>query len=101
MSEKFRVGKAPNVGVPKHAFDIRRTADGGIKISNITDLSDVDRKVLYRHFGSSVTARAGGTMMDSQGDPLQFTVLETEEPGSEKHFVMAVLDLPLPFTVMG
>ena len=90
----FSVGRKVD-GQIKHAFDIRRSEGGGIKLSH-SNLTDMEYRRLLSHFGSPQTSRMGG-----EKDGLFYTEIVTEQPGTPLHFLFAVELLPEPFWELG
>lgn len=108
VTKKHKIGRIdPHFPAKSHfAFYLRRADDGGIHISGIDrgkdgagGLLEDERKQLFHHFGSPITALAGGPM-GPRGEALG-TWTETAQPGTEKHFLHAICQLPWPFRVQG
>lgn len=95
---KFEIGKRQPDGSYKTAFFLRRTEEGGINISGLTEqgLTDTERHLLFAHFGSPQTGRSGGR----DGNRF-YESIDTLQPGTEDHFVRAIYALPVPFKAIG
>jgi hypothetical protein len=96
-AEVYQIGRMQAGGELEHAFNIRRTDEGGIKISKIERLTDAERRELFAHFGKSHMARTGGR--DDQGG--FWEGFAEVKPGTVEHFRKAVGNLPGRFKVMG
>lgn len=94
--ETWRVGREKPKAMPEFAFNLKRSDDGGISMSNVQPgLTDTERHRLLVHFGSMLHARIG-TSNESEatdGDELR-------SPGTVEHFVCAVHRLPPPFVLL-
>jgi len=96
MSEIWQIGRVGPKGKLSHAFNIRRTDDGGIKLSKAQGLTEAERHDLFAHFGRVHQARTGGYR-----DGEHWEGWKKVEPGTEQHFLKAVWSLPGLFKVMG
>jgi hypothetical protein len=80
-------------GKHRHAFDVTRLDDGGIRITNVDALSDAERFRIMSHFGSKLSGRDGHE--DKSGRMIE--TWTTLDPGTEEHFTRAIYQLPHPF----
>lgn len=87
---KYRVGKLQGKELAP-AFDVERTDDGGIRISNIHSLTDEERDVLFAHYG--LTIRGKVVVRGEQH-------LRSFQPGTPQHFEQASHVLPEPFHLL-
>ncbi len=86
----YQVGKRiGNRTVP--AFKILRRADGGIRLTDIRDVSIFERAVVLAFFGRELHSTTG--VKDEQHRRLF-------KPGTQDHFNHAVHELPAPFSLM-
>jgi len=95
MSETYQIGRKASGNELTHVFDIRRTDDGGIKLSKVVGLGDAERQMLLAHFGRPQTIRTGGR----DGDEF-WEGFKEAKPGTREHFLHAVNHIP-GFVVMG
>lgn len=92
----FHIARHAKVGRPTYAFDLRRTDNGGLAISNVKLApDDIERQALYAHFGKPLVSRSGFTNAEGATE----TVITTK-PGTAEHFLAAVHRLPLPFCLV-
>lgn len=89
----WMVGRLPTRA---HAFDIERGSDGGIKLSRIEHLSDMEKQLVLSHFGTPRHARTGG---EREGR-LVTEAIEVK-PGEQLHFLTSLYRLPAPFKLIG
>jgi hypothetical protein len=87
---KYRVGKLHDKALTP-AFDVERTDDGGIRISNIMSMTDEERDLLLAHYG--LTMRGKVVVRGEQH-------LRSFQPGTIQHFEQASHVLPEPFHLL-
>lgn len=91
MAERiYQVGKYK--GHRLHpAFKIVQRKDGGIRLTDIQDASNMERELVLAHFGRPLRSTTGvGTEQHRR----------LFEPGTREHFTHAVCELPTPFALM-
>ncbi len=86
----YRVGKRTRTRLVP-AFKLTRLASGGIRLTDLHDVSDLDRTVILAHFGRSLHSTTG--TKDEQHR-------RVFKPGTKEHFAHAVHELPAPFALM-
>ena len=86
----FRVGRL-TAGKLTPAFDVERTSEGGLRLSNITSLEDSERDLLFAHYGTPLRGKvvAAGAQH-----------FRSFQPGTPQHFEHASYVLPEPFHLM-
>lgn len=87
---KFRVGRKDGLTVTP-AFDLEQLDGGGIRFTNIRQLTDAERHQVMAHFGRVFRGKfqvAGGQHF------------RTLEPGTVMHFEHAAYQLPNPFQLL-
>lgn len=84
---KFRVGRLEGKKL-EPAFDIERVDDGGIRISNVTSLSDEERDLVFAHYGLTLRGK-----VVARGEQH----FRSFSPGTVAHFEQASHLLPEPF----
>ncbi len=91
MASKYRIGRMGKDSVT-HAFCVKHNADGGITLSEVEDLSDAERRLVYAHFGAPRRVENGGLK-----DGALISYAHRVEPGELAHFEATVYALPEPF----
>ena len=93
--KSYKIGRRQRVGRPELACVLRRSDDGGIKVSQ-SNLTDAERHQLYAHFGSAQRGRTGGLVKGAG----YATWIDTVEAGTAEQFMRAIHAMPVPFMVM-
>ena len=92
MAEMMKVGRRSGKnGRLKHCFTLGRNGDGGIRITDVHQLTDTEQVIILGHFGRPVRAILG------IGGEQHYRTLQ---PGTEHHFYEAAGTLPWPFALM-
>jgi hypothetical protein len=86
----FRVGKRVGSKVVP-AFDIARVNGGGVRFSNIRELTDSEQHLIMAHYGRPVRSK-----IVVRGEQH----LRNLQPGTVRHFEHASYVLPDPFTLL-
>lgn len=86
----FKVGRRKGRALLP-AFDIEQAAGGGIRLTNVSDLSDGERQLVYAHYGRPIRSK-----VVFKGEQH----FRTFQPGAAHHFEHASYVLPSPFCLM-
>ncbi len=86
----FRVGRLVN-GKLKPAFTVSRVEGGGVRFSDLHELTDREHHLILGHYGRMLHGRV--KLRDEQH-------IRVFKPGTVKHFEQASYKLPPPFALM-
>jgi hypothetical protein len=96
MPSFWSIGRIDKKGKFVHAFDVKHVQGGGIKLFNVTRLSDAEKLIIFSHFGSPHKGMTG----DETKDGTMVEILNVTKPGTEEGFLRSVYSLPYPFEWM-
>jgi len=92
MTEKMKVGRRGGaLGNLAHAFTIQQAPGGGLLVTDVQSLTDVEHTMILGHFGRPLRAILG------VGGEQHYRTLQ---PGTELHYYEAAGTLPWPFALM-
>lgn len=90
--ESHRIGRERKGGPATHAFDLSRSAQGGLAMHNLSEVTDSERHMLMAHFGRPIEVTIGHSSAEDAEDGRSIL-----SPGTPEHFVACVYRMPPPF----